>query len=378
SVLDMAKVEGKHFLCEFDAFASMPNGRTSSLMEFGKIPGGRPQIVQMENTSIPTGLSLAKAFIQGQSDKDRNTQHLMAEAEKPAESTYVLDLVAGDTYKDGQLPLLNVPIERMLVDAKLYHTLAVPIISQLHHETEDNIDPQDCAANIIPRFGPVHVHHDATHGISTLRSLDRLPGNRPIKLWLFWPPNDDNMLAVQEFYKDKDTAVYGRLKDGVFIVQADGETMSIPAGVLHATFTLWSSILLGIQYDLNNTQFLHRVIETFHAEIIVDQESASEGTPHIRFVELLERALSRGSPPKNAIHAWIRSTIDLEGAFSRNPQLWARIRKAWAPYITKDECGFCRLLPPDSKVPAADTAHVYYHFRDPLPLGPRKKKSRTA
>ncbi|KAK3617551.1 hypothetical protein LTR56_025206 [Elasticomyces elasticus] len=178
----MAKVEEKHFLCEFDAFASMPNGRTSSLMEFGKIPGGRPQIVQMENTSIPTGLSLAKAFIQVLSDKDRDTQHLMAEAEKPAESTYVLNLVAGDTYKDGQLPLLNVPIERMLVDAKLYHALAVLIISQLHDETEDNIDPQDREANIVPRFGPVHVHHDASHGISTLRSLGLVPANRPIKL----------------------------------------------------------------------------------------------------------------------------------------------------------------------------------------------------
>ncbi|KAK5722147.1 hypothetical protein LTS12_027576 [Elasticomyces elasticus] len=337
----MAKIEEERFLCEIDAFASMPNGRTSSLMDFGKIPGGWPQIVQMENTSIPTGLSLAKAFIQGLSDKDRDTQHLMAEAEKPAESTYVLDLVAGDTYKDGQLPLLNVPIERMLVDAKLYHTLAVPIISQLHDETEDNIDPQDCEANIGPRFGPVHVHHDASHGISTLRSLDRLPGKRPIKLWLFWPPNDNNMLAVQEFYKDKDTRY---------------------------------------TYDLNNTQFLYRVIETFHAELNADQESASKVIPHMRFVELLERALSRGSPPapENAVHAWIRSTVDLEGAFSRNPQLWARIRKAWAPYITKDECGFCRLLPPGSKVPAAVTEHVYYHFRDPLSLGPPNKKSRTA
>ncbi|KAK3617550.1 hypothetical protein LTR56_025205 [Elasticomyces elasticus] len=186
------------------------------------------------------------------------------------------------------------------------------------------------------------------------------------------------MLAVQNFYRDKDTSVYSRLKNGVFIIQADGETISIPAGVLHATFTLRASILLGIQYDLNNTQFLYRVIETFHAELNANQESASKGIPHMRFVELLERALSRGSPPENAVHAWIRSTIVLEGAFSRNPQFWARIRKAWAPYITKNECGFCRLLRPDSKVPAAVAAHVYYHFRDPLSLGPPKKKSRTA
>ncbi|KAK6375654.1 hypothetical protein LTR81_027898, partial [Elasticomyces elasticus] len=379
SVLKVAGVNERQLLGEPDAFTSMPNGKTASLVKFGKTLAERPHVTEMDSTSIPTGFSLAKAFIQGEAVKDQEAHQMTAETEKLADSTYMMHLLADVTYAGGPL-LINVPLPRMGMEDAMYRTVAVPIISRLHDEAASKIHLHTCEANIIPRLGPVPVHHDGSHGISTLRSVEPRPeyhANRPIKLWFFWPSSKPNMEALRAYYNDRDTAVYDRLEDGVFIVQTDGETMSVPAGVIHATFTLRPSILLGMTYSLENAQCLHRSIETFHAELNADQHSASKGTPHERFVELLEHVLEHGSVSKEVARAWNHTVATLEAAFSGFPELWARIREAWRPYIKRNGCSLCQDFPMGSKVPEVLTAHVYYHIRDLSSIEPPKKKDRT-
>ena len=118
-----------------------------------------------------------------------------------------------------------------------------PTIYKRLKQVEEVLEEHKSLANMFPYGCVADLHHDVDFGSSTLVQGE--------KLWLFYPPSDDNLNVLRSAYKRYTRSIdghlifkcYRKLQDGVVFVQPAGTTMWVPTYCPHAVFTLKSSIM---------------------------------------------------------------------------------------------------------------------------------------
>ncbi|KAK3612919.1 hypothetical protein LTR56_028171, partial [Elasticomyces elasticus] len=136
---------------------------------------------------------------------------------------FIMDITAGSDFHETPDRLLNVSMEPILRGLDFQSGIHGRIC-ELYSTDEASMTFRDCNANILSKLAPVDLHHDPTGGICTARAI-QLRGTSPgkaVKLWFFWPHS--NTTVLPRYYSERDMAVFQDLRDGIFIVQLEGET----------------------------------------------------------------------------------------------------------------------------------------------------------
>jgi len=141
---------------------------------------------------------------------------------------FIMDVTAGSDYRETPERWLNVSMGPIMSgpDFELANQRR---ICDTYNTDEASVTLHGCDANILPKLAPVDLHHDFTGGICTASAIHPV-GSAPgkvVKLWFFWPHSNTTYLLNHNFHRDR--AFFQHLRDGMFRVQLEGETMLIPA-----------------------------------------------------------------------------------------------------------------------------------------------------
>ncbi len=95
--------------------------------------------------------------------------------------------------------------------------------------------------NMTPKFTFVDVHID--HGMEAVS----ICVGRCRKIWFLWPPTPKNLREMRRLdHRQSDRLIRSYLDHGI-LLETDGTTgIHVPAGWLHATFTIEAGFLVGI------------------------------------------------------------------------------------------------------------------------------------
>ncbi|GAB7359016.1 hypothetical protein MBLNU230_g5089t1 [Neophaeotheca triangularis] len=221
------------------------------------------------------------------------------------------------------------------------------------YDHDDKAEIERADANLTPRYSLVQAHHDEDLGIFTLRTLQPVgpvsssnnnPHRTPGKLWIFWPPSQLPAFANH----DQDTAYcLHNLHHGVFILQADGETMLVPPYLPHVVFTLETCYLAGSTVQTHDGRFLDRRLQGgFICDAVIGGPKDDPWQLHRRLRDDLEDALSNPEIDVGVIALlWRNSQTEIVEHFVECPELWEEMRGIWQECIRKDvkACPFCLL-----------------------------------
>ncbi|KAJ9634776.1 hypothetical protein H2199_008825 [Coniosporium tulheliwenetii] len=105
-----------------------------------------------------------------------------------------------------------------------------------------------CMGNITPEFSFVDLHIDNGQDVLTTVVGD---AEDCVKLWALYPPESHNLdLYYSHAGQDsKFLNLYSRLKDGIFVVQTSEQTIYLPAGWIHAVYTLKGGLVPGTMWS---------------------------------------------------------------------------------------------------------------------------------
>ncbi|KAK3614704.1 hypothetical protein LTR56_027076 [Elasticomyces elasticus] len=164
---------------------------------------------------------------------------------------FVMDITAGSDFRDTPVKWLNVSMQPILHGSDFQLGIRRRICEP-YNTHEASITLYGCDVNILPKLAPVDLHYDLTGGICTSRAIQPrgTPPGKAVKLWFFCPHS--NTIFLPRYYSQRDLGVFQDLRDGVFTVQLEGETMLIPLGALHCTLTLSPSLLIGSQVSFHD------------------------------------------------------------------------------------------------------------------------------
>ena len=87
------------------------------------------------------------------------------------------------------------------------------------------------------------------------------------KLWVFFPPTDDNLLLLEGNvkYTKRLQRLHEKLGGGEYAIVGKDEACYIPAGYLHATYSLKSSCTVGCSWS--SAKALAPVVNILVAEL---------------------------------------------------------------------------------------------------------------
>ncbi|KAJ9654131.1 hypothetical protein H2201_009045 [Coniosporium apollinis] len=111
---------------------------------------------------------------------------------------------------------------------------------------EDEILP--CVGNITPEFSFVDLHIDNGQDVLTTVVGD---GEDCVKLWALYPPEERNLdlFYARKGQDNKFINLCDRLEGGVFAMQGSEQTMYLPAGWIHAVYTLKGGLAPGTTWS---------------------------------------------------------------------------------------------------------------------------------
>ncbi|KAI9884020.1 MAG: hypothetical protein M1823_004210 [Watsoniomyces obsoletus] len=147
--------------------------------------------------------------------------------------------------EDGWVSLQENPVHLMNLPMKtLGQKIQVPtaLVQMYSFEHEDQEDhPFNPSANLAPKFAFVDVHIDA--GMEAI-SMCVHPCR---KVWFLWPPTPENLEEMsRRNHRERRRLIQSNLNDGI-LLETDGTVgIHVPAGWLHATFTIHGGFLIGI------------------------------------------------------------------------------------------------------------------------------------
>ena len=364
---------------------ALPNGRVDETIYFGDGAGDKPLMFDGSLSDVvPVGLDLACGLMTMLKDDADVTVSVTVLLPTPARSNcqqgsffckddeeprsptaeaarhFIMDITAGSEYRDTPIGWLNVSMEA-LVNRRELQSASMQHIREIYHGNDSDVRFQDCEANILPKCAPVNLHHDNTSGISIARAIQprTSPHGKAVKLWLFWP--FENVVYLPDHYSNPDGAVFGRMRHGMFMVQLDGETVSVPTGVPHCTFNLTASILIGSQFTFEDGFWLDRQLALFRSELAADLASADAGQPHLALSDALVQGVTGINPTRETIRSWLAHESELRAAFDNYPDQWQQMRAAWRPHVTSTDCPFCRELPANRYAQLTDEEHLSRH-----------------
>ena len=137
--------------------------------------------------------------------------------------------------------------------------------------------------------------------------------------------------------------------------------MLVPLGVLHCTFTVMPSLLVGSQFSFHNGLWLDRQLVGFRSELAADINATDQCTPHAALSRALVRGMENRLPSQETVQCWLKSEAELRAAFDACPQHWQRMREAWRPYVKGKDCLFCKELPTNNYHLLMDEDHLSRH-----------------
>jgi len=162
-------------------------------------------------------------------------------------------------------------------------------------------------------------------------------------------------------YSHRDKAVFQLLRDGMFMVQLEGETRLVPLGVLHCTFTVMPSLLVGSQFSFHNGFWLDRQLVSFRSELAADINATDRCTPHVSLSRAIVQGMENSVPSEETVQCWLKSEAELRAAFDACPEHWQCMRGAWRPYVKGKDCLFCTELPTNNYHLLMDEEHLSRH-----------------
>ncbi|KAK0769891.1 hypothetical protein LTR59_016776, partial [Friedmanniomyces endolithicus] len=236
---------------ELEALDALPNGRMHhDSSQFGSSKGDVPHILDTrQHETFSFGIDLVWKLTEVlKNDEDvtgsfiRNDVCHEDSVHALSAKRFIMDVTACSDYRETPERWLNVSMGPIMTDPD-FELANQRRICDTYNTDEASVTLHGCDANILPKLAPVDLHHDFTGGICTARAIQPRgsPPGRVVKLWFFWPHS--NTTYLPNHYSHRDKAFFQHLRDGMFMVQLDGETMLVPLGVLHCTFTVMPSLL---------------------------------------------------------------------------------------------------------------------------------------
>ncbi|KAK3614802.1 hypothetical protein LTR56_026985 [Elasticomyces elasticus] len=352
-----------------EALDALPNGREHhDLRRFGGSKGDIPQILNTtQHEKLPLGIDLAwklTEVLNCDEDVTGSFFHVdvcsTSSVSAVSAKRFIMDITAGSDFRDTPVKWLNVLMKPILQGSDFQLGIQHRIC-ELYNTDEATITLYDCDANILPKLAPVDLHHDLTGGICTARAIQPrgFPPGTAVKLWFFWPHS--NTIVLPRYYSQRDTGVFQDLRDGIFIVQLEGETMLIPLGVLHCTLTLSPSLLIGSQFSFHDGFWLDRQLTSFRSELAADTDSTKRCTPHVALSHAVAQGLDNRLPNAVTVRCWLKCEAELRAAFDACSEHWQCIREGWRPYVKGKDCLFCKELPANSYHLLMDEEHLSRH-----------------
>ncbi|KAK1089264.1 hypothetical protein LTR33_000143 [Friedmanniomyces endolithicus] len=352
-----------------EALDALPNGRMHhNLSQFGSSKGDVPHILDTgQHETLPLGIDLVWKLTEIlRSDEDvtgsffRNDDCHEDSVDALSAKRFIMDVTAGSDYRETPERWLNVSMGS-IINGPDFELANQRRICDTYNTDEASVTLHGCDANILPKLAPVNLHHDFTGGICTARAIQPRgsPPGRVVKLWFFWPHS--NTTYLPNHYTHRDKAFFRHLRDGMFMVQLEGETMLVPLGVLHCTFTVMPSLLVGSQFSFHNGFWLDRQLVGFRSELAADINATDQCTPHAALSRAIVRGMENRLPSQETVQCWLESEAELRAAFDACPQHWQRMREAWRPYVKGKDCLFCKELPTNNYHLLMDEDHLSRH-----------------
>ncbi|KAL4935580.1 hypothetical protein BDV06DRAFT_228695 [Aspergillus oleicola] len=168
-------------------------------------------------------------------------------------------------------------------------------------------------ANLTPKFSFVDLHTDyGADGVTTLIDDCR-------KIWFLYPPTSSNLAALASVngQRRKLLHILHKLEAGIIVETSSSEALWIPAGCIHATFTIEGGFLVGSAFTTSQSI---TAISTLIASGLEKSEDAREECFNW-FKKSLDAALLHRKF-SDVLNAWIQAE-----AFFRD---WAAQTKDWA------------------------------------------------
>ncbi|KAH8431015.1 uncharacterized protein LDX57_008676 [Aspergillus melleus] len=199
--------------------------------------------------------------------------------------------------------------------------LRLPILAELGFRCPSDLctvaepmEESNVQINLTPKFSFVDLHIDyGADGVSALVGDCR-------KIWLLYPPSRNNLVAMRtvDGQRGKLARIMHRLEGGIMVETTAAQSLYIPAGCIHATFTLQGGFLVARDFT---TSISIGAISAYIA-------SGLEGmlTPQAReacwdwFSRCLDVSLAHGQFDR-AIRAW----MDAEPRLA----IWASLHRHW-------------------------------------------------
>ncbi len=137
--------------------------------------------------------------------------------------------------------------------------------------------------------------------------------------------------------------------------------MLVPLGVLHCTFTVMPSLLVGSQFSLHNGFWLDRQLVGFRSGLAADINATDQCTPHVALSRAIVQGMKNRLPSQETVQCWLKSEAEVRAAFDACPEHWQCMREASRPYVKGKDCLFCKELPTNNYHLLMDEEHLSRH-----------------
>ncbi|EEA18485.1 hypothetical protein PMAA_102620 [Talaromyces marneffei ATCC 18224] len=180
--------------------------------------------------------------------------------------------------------------------------------------------------NMTPRYSFVDLHIDyGADGLSTLIGECR-------KIWLLYPPSKANLRAMKtvENQRVKLSRIMHQLEGGIMVATNASHAIYIPAGCIHATFTLQGGFLIAKDFTTSES------LAAITSYLLYGLDRALSSTAREVCYEWFERCLDVSLSSGNlgiALEAWIRSQ-DVLAAWAASHRQWrVNVRRLWEQHL---------------------------------------------
>ncbi|KIW36686.1 uncharacterized protein PV06_11101 [Exophiala oligosperma] len=223
--------------------------------------------------------------------------------------------------------------------------------AQLHQRVTTYLE-QRMVFNMTPKFSFVDLHIDyGKDGISaTLHDCE--------KVWMIYPPKPHNLqwMAEHRGQQAKLAQGMGVLEGGVVAHTTSAEAIYLPAGCLHAVFTVAGGFLVSI--DCTTRRSVWPFAQYLRYNIQAELEATEERNCYFLFLDSLEAALQNAGE-RDAFRAWIE-VEDILQIKRENDRGWVRAaRKVWDDYLKVDP-----IIDIECPCHGAVSSFFLEHFRD--------------
>uniref|UniRef100_A0A093V791 JmjC domain-containing histone demethylation protein 1 n=1 Tax=Talaromyces marneffei PM1 TaxID=1077442 RepID=A0A093V791_TALMA len=180
--------------------------------------------------------------------------------------------------------------------------------------------------NMTPKYSFVDLHIDyGADGLSTLVGECR-------KIWLLYPPSEANLRAMKtvDSHRAKLSRIMHQLEGGIIAATNASHAIYIPAGCIHATFTLQGGFL--ITKDFTTSESLAAIASYLLHGLDRALSTAAREICYEWFERCLDVCLCSGNL-NLALEAWVHSQDALAAWAASHRQWRVNVRRLWEQHL---------------------------------------------